>query len=349
MQFEIARALTDRLGAESVLLSYDLKSEVATRLSGLPNKNLVVGASRGPHLPVRILQQPSDAGRLAAFCRRERVDVVFEVMDNPLQRIPAVVARRAAGCKWLISVHDATRHSGEKSRTFDALAKLALVTSDGIVVYSNAVADELRPSGKPIYVTRHGAFGERSDQIRHAPAIRPVVGFFGRIARYKGLERLARAMVLVRQELPGARLKVVGSGDINPGLRSLLARADVEIVNEWIPVSDVQPHIARFDVLALPYDDASQSGVLGYALNEGVPIVATPVGGLEEQVTQCGGIVSADMSDRAFADALIGILSDPQRYSEISGSEVESARRLFGWEQVAADLENAFRRALNLS
>lgn len=340
LQRSIAEAMVEQYGAEGVLLTYDRSSEVAASLRALPCAELVVGG--GPRrfaMARRLIGQPLDVMRLLAFCRTHRVSVVYEAMDHPLQRIPTLVVRALLRIPVLVSVHDAVRHTGEESNLLDACARVMVAGSDGVMTYSRAVADQLPSMDRPVFVTRHGAFGQASSAERSLSE-QPTVGFFGRINRYKGLGRLADAMRVVHASRPGVRVCVVGSGELDPDIAARLHEVNAEIVNRWVTPDEIDGYIASFDVLALPYDDASQSGVVGFAFRHGVPVVSTPVGGLAEQVAEAGGVVAKTMDAGAFAAAIMSLLDDPEHYSAVSQRQ-RAAVDLFSWSRVAQDIHEA--------
>jgi glycosyltransferase involved in cell wall biosynthesis len=278
------------------------------------------------------------------------VEVIFDVMDHPLQLIPRTLAR-LAGVKVLGSVHDATRHSGEESRVFDLLSRIAIRASDGILTYSDAVAEQLATRGTSVvprvFKTVHGAFGIPVVPRKH-PGIDGsdfVVGFFGRIERYKGLSRLLAAAAVLRRNGFPVIVKIHGRGALTESERQLASNVRAEVYSGWVAESEIQETVASYDLLALPYDDASQSGVLGYALSAGVPSVCTPVGGLSEQVIQSrAGLVADGMSAESFAAAIEAVLGDADRYAALSAAGVHSATTAFSWGRVAEDVLSAARK-----
>ena len=61
----------------------------------------------------------------------------------------------------------------------------------------------------------------------------------------------------------------------------------------------------RDSILVLPYDEASQSGILVQGIENQIIYVATPVGALPEQnLLLGGGIVAENMTSKSFADSL---------------------------------------------
>jgi glycosyltransferase involved in cell wall biosynthesis len=66
------------------------------------------------------------------------------------------------------------------------------------------------------------------DHVTHTPdesgrSATPLVGYFGRLKRYKSVEHLLQAFPAVRARVPGEKLVVVGEGDHRPELERLAA------------------------------------------------------------------------------------------------------------------------------
>lgn len=113
--------------------------------------------------------------------------------------------------------------------------------------------------------------------------------FFGFVRPYKGLMYLLKAMPMVRQKLPQARLWIVG--DFGEGkeeyleaIRNLGIEEAVRIVEGYIPDVEVEPYFAACDLVVLPYVSATQSGIAQIAYGFDKPVVVTAVGGLPEVV-----------------------------------------------------------------
>jgi glycosyltransferase involved in cell wall biosynthesis len=121
-----------------------------------------------------------------------------------------------------------------------------------------------------------------------------IILFFGNIAPYKGLEYLIKAFVFVRRQIGDVRLIIAGrikncesyweqvQGIMtNHGLKEHI----IENI-EYIPDADVELYFKSADVLVLPYKHIFQSGVAFLAYNFGLPIVATDVGSLSEEIVE---------------------------------------------------------------
>jgi glycosyltransferase involved in cell wall biosynthesis len=92
------------------------------------------------------------------------------------------------------------------------------------------------------------------------------------------------------------------------------------------------------DLAVLPYQEASQSGVLPIAGHLGLPSLVTPVGGLLEQVEQGRlGFVATDVSARGLATAIKRIFAEPESYRLMSENLLRSGADR-QWSEIAGKL-----------
>lgn len=331
---ELAVALSEQPEL-SVVLSYSLESDSVAEYERLRLPSFPLHTYRSmPTLALALLRAPWTALRLKRWMRREGVDAVLTTMFNPLQiavlgllRVPVV------SC-----VHDAEAHAGDKG-VYNVLLHLEVRRATFCVAFSSRVAGALRERfpNKSVLQTVHGTFSSRvtGDLVRRSVGS-PVIGMFGRLGPYQGVEVLCRAAAILRDRL-SFRVRVVGAGD-DDTRRLRDAYPWIEWDLRWVPEEEADRIVASFDVVALPYREASQSGVLALALGLGVPVVATPVGGLVEQVNESrAGLLSADASPEAFAEALEVVVGDDKVRGELSRAARESASRV-SWSRTAADI-----------
>jgi glycosyltransferase involved in cell wall biosynthesis len=177
------------------------------------------------------------------------------------------------------------------------------------------------------------------------PSEKRVVLFFGLIKRYKGLEVLVSAFGAIEQEVSDAFLLIVG--DVYRGepeayryysslLEGLQGRRNVRTVIEYVPVADIPTYFAASDLVALPYTQTTQSGVLLAAYGAGRPVVVSETGGLPEVVEEGKtGLVVPPLDNEALARAIIGILSEPQRARRMGEEARKMSSSAFGWPRVA--------------
>jgi glycosyltransferase involved in cell wall biosynthesis len=241
----------------------------------------------------------------------------------------------------VITVHDADQHPGDRHPFLELCRRLEIARADIVVAFSQHSADALRrriSARKTVIWVPHGTDADPSVQPRSAPAHAPVVGFFGRITEYKGIDVYVDALEIVRRTRPDVRGLVVGNGDVD---EALIQRSSdgIEWRIGWVEESQVEAVVDGFDLVALPYQEASQSGVLPLAASRGIPVVATPIGGLVEQAAAAGNtVVSAAATAESVAAAILTVVEDPALYERLSAAGIASAAGETAWQAVAERL-----------
>jgi glycosyltransferase involved in cell wall biosynthesis len=138
---------------------------------------------------------------------------------------------------------------------------------------------------------------------------RPVAVFVGRADDpRKNVRLLLEAWPLVRDELAGATLRIVGRPPAGP------LPAGVEAAGEVASVAD---ELRRASLFVLPSLQEGFGIVVAEALASGLAAVVTPCGGPEELVRASGaGAVLTDFAPETLAAAVAGALADPARLAE---------------------------------
>jgi glycosyltransferase involved in cell wall biosynthesis len=166
--------------------------------------------------------------------------------------------------------------------------------------------------------------------------------FFGRIREYKGLELLAEAYakLLKRYQIS---LRIVGEGHVK-ALETLARLPGVSIENGWIPEHNVPSVLNQADLLVLPYREASQSGILATSFALGIPAVATPVGGIPEQIISGeSGLLTADTTGLALAASIEKLISDPHLYTRCSIGALSASAHTYSIKRAVDQVINAAR------
>lgn len=178
---------------------------------------------------------------------------------------------------------------------------------------------------------------------------RKTILFFGAIRPNKGLDHLLNALSIVRIEIPKVLLLIVGelSEDYSKYQKIIqknnLRNSLLEKL-EYIPNDRIADFFFAADVIALPYTEVTQSGVLQIAYAFGKPIVATNVGGFSEVIEdgKSGYLVDAK-DDASLASRLIDILSDEKKIKLMG----EHARYLsdtrFSWDAIARKTHDIYQ------
>ena len=166
-----------------------------------------------------------------------------------------------------------------------------------------------------------------------------IVLFFGLIRPYKGLHDLIKAMELLPDHIS---LLIVGEcyanqREIEDDISSAGLSDRVRWINEFVPDSDVSLYFNAADIVALPYRQATQSGVAQIALSFCKTLVLTDTGGLSELVdVGVTGFLAEPESQSSIAEAILAgfkLLSDPNLPVRIGKKALS-----FSWESYAGRL-----------
>lgn len=159
---------------------------------------------------------------------------------------------------------------------------------------------------------------------RHGLGTGPVIGFVGRMVFEKGIEVLARAVPIVRAQLPDATFAFAGP-TTGPGGAALTGPWDAELarypeaVRRLGPLSagELADFYAACDVLVLPSTNWTETfGMVQVeAMLCGTPVIATDLPGVREPVgtTGMGRIVPAGDA-AALAAAIVDVVAHRDRY-----------------------------------
>lgn len=285
--------------------------------------------------------------RFADFIQSNSVDVVDSTMTHLWSRLVAPVVRKS-GAKLLCTVHDASLHPGENG-PLKTWFYQPLPNADAYVVLTNAVAGRLADvhgiARARITVVPLGSLAYSASRAPPAPVGGPLrILFIGRILPYKGLDRLVDACTLLRASGRELQLTIAGTGSIAPAVMSKARELGARIENRWIADAEFGEFLQAADVVALPYVEASQSGVIPAAFAAGVTVVATPIGGLMEQVRNGeDGLVTDDTGVPSITRALRALADDRALLARLKAGAGVRARQELAWPPIAARLTDLAR------
>ncbi len=274
----------------------------------------------------RSLANPRFVGDLVGLVRRARPDVVHLLSNNTLWLNLALPFLRAP---VVTTVHDVEVHPGDTET--GALPRwatdLAVRQSGDIVVHGHslrraAITRFAKPADR-VHVLPHPAIVRYADLARREGLVRRTTAFtvlmFGRIYAYKGLSQFLRAEALLGDRIPDLRVVIAGRGDDPAALSELMGDPTrYDIRHRFIEDREVAQLFLDADVVALPYVEASQSGVLNVAAAFGKPVVVTDVGELRATVEPNRlGLVVPSRDPQALADALARLAAEPRLTADL--------------------------------
>jgi glycosyltransferase involved in cell wall biosynthesis len=256
-------------------------------------------------------------------------------------------AVRNSGAQYVVIVHDAVPHPGDISAMVHWWLIRDALKADKVVTLSRHVAAELikrYPRLRDrVEILFHPLLGAKSSPDKSVQGHPLKFLFFGRLLQYKGLPLFVEACEILRREKLPFEFSVVGEGNLDY-LRPRLEAIGADIVNRWIGEGEISAVMERHDVVVVSSTEASQSGVITVAFASGRPVIATPVGGMSEQIDDGRtGILAESVSAEAIAQAMRRLIVDPALLATLANGARElqdpfsMARFLSALDGIAAD------------
>lgn len=191
------------------------------------------------------------------------------------------------------------------------------------------------PHGPFDYLTRLADPAPLPEELRRTEG--PVILFFGLLRPYKGIDDLLDSFA--RLGPTDAELWIAGMPrmPLEP-LRERAERAPgtVRFIPRFIPDPEIPALMRRADVLALPYREIEQSGVLHTGLAFGKPMVLSDVGGFSEVARRHGAARLVPPGDAdALAEALAELVADPAERERLARAAAGAVAGDLGWDAIA--------------
>jgi glycosyltransferase involved in cell wall biosynthesis len=288
--------------------------------------------------------------RLAQYLRRNRVAIAhaFDFYTN-LTLIPSA---RLAGVPVVIG---SQRQLGDLLSRSKSQAQAAVFRwCDVVVCNSHAAADRLVEQGlrkSRVVVIGNGlpasAFGETVPALPRSNALLRV----GMIARmntpFKNHKVFLRAAARLCGRFPSLEFVLAGDGLLRPELEreaeSLGLKDHAVFLGDR---RDIAAVLASLDVSVLPSSSESLSNAILESMAAGVPVVASRVGGNPELVGADRGVLVAPNDDKALADAVEGLLRDPDMRVALGANAKRFVQANFTVEQMHSRYEELYAELL---
>lgn len=171
--------------------------------------------------------------------------------------------------------------------------------------------------------------------------------FFGFVREYKGLKHLLNAVHILKEKQYKDRqvpvLYVVGDFDGNREeyltlIDELKIAEDIKLIDGYVPDKEVEKYFSSADLVVLPYESATQSGIVQIAYGFRKPVIVTDVGGLPEVVEDdVTGMIVPPFDDDALADAICKYFDEGRKDRYIKGISEREYR--FSWDRMTEALE----------
>lgn len=229
------------------------------------------------------------------------------------------------------------------------LTRTVLKKGKAYITHSAMDAEDLKeivavPNYETTVLPVHNSFKMKNltkPQARLAANVaedKKILLFFGFVRDYKGLRHIINAMPEIVKYDSNIRLMIVGEFRSDKEhyleqIKNLGIGDNIDIVDGYIPDSGIEKYFAASDLIVLPYESATQSGIVQIAYGFEKPVIATNVGGLPEVIADGKtGYIVEPKNPKALAEAVIRFF-DENKSEEFTENVRKEAYR-YSWDRM---------------
>ncbi len=210
-----------------------------------------------------------------------------------------------------------------------------------MAVISRSTKEELSGFGfreSQLHDVRIAVDRERYRELGIPKSPVPLIGYLGRIKKYKSVDHLLKAFRIVRSQVKNAKLMVIGDGDGLPELKRLsqsLGISDAVTFAGFVPLEE---KVRLINEMHLVVNTSAKEG-WGLTVTEsnacGVPVVASDVPGLRDAVKSGEtGLLYEYGNIEQLAEYILKLLHDePMRLRFAAAAKLYAAT--FSWDDCA--------------
>jgi glycogen(starch) synthase len=317
----------------------------------------------------------SAAKLINELVRKEGFKYDVLVAHDWLSVIAGVTEKRELGLPLVFHVHSTEkgRTLGNGSEVVSSIEHRGGQMADLVITVSNAMKEELIELGFPkekIRVCYNGVDPDKysPQQVDEAKQkeIRESCGlgdtdqmilFIGRLVWVKGVDKLIMALPHVLQKVPNAKLVIVGLGDMQEHLESMVKGLKLEDAVrfrfEFVPEEERIAHYAACDVAVFPslYEPFGIVALEAMSMEKPVVVGASGVSGMREIVIsggpeQCGFHVNPnDPVDIAWG--IVSCLQNQNRKHELGQNGRKRVLSQFTWDAIAEKTLETYKEVVN--
>jgi len=306
--------------------------------------------------------------RLAAFLRKNNIHIVHTHLpeSNIIGRLAAKLARVPVVVSTIHNIYIPDTTTSYKKRIKVGIERItANYCTEHLIAVSKAVVNShiqyahMDPEKftvlPPFIMLSEFDSAVDGDSLRQKrnelgiPLDAPVIINVASLSPKKGLNYLLEAAGDIVTKFPNTRFLVVGDGSLREDLYKNAANRGISENVIFTGVRrDIRELLAISDLFASSSLWEGLPQVFLEAMAMGKPVVATAVGGVPEIVDNGNtGIVVPPKDAPALAQAIIGLLRDPERTRQMGTAGRERVEREYGANVVVRKLERLYESLID--
>ncbi len=303
---------------------------------------------REPGVVARIRRTPA---YLRAFDHWLSSDAPDVVHTNSLLMLPEATLARRRGLPIVVQVHELPPPGRKRGVSL----RWAAAVADVLVGVSRPVSAMLREhAGRTPVLTVHNGVPAAAVARRENDAC--VVGSIGHVSRAKGTDVFLEAARLALEARPQLRFEHIGPGRIwhdeafDSRVEKLAASPPLHAALRMLGRQPAAEALSRWSLFVLPSRQEAFPLSTLEAMAAGVPVIATAVGGLPEQIEHLEtGILVPPDDPEVVAEWIVKLHDDSDLRSGLAVRAREHVRRSFPLNSQVEGLKRAYEEAMTRS
>jgi len=322
--------------------------------------------------------------KLFSLMRTGRYDAI-EVKDKFISGVTGLIAAKLFGKKflywlsyrfpesYLLRARDGTARYPwlylVRGWVFKILLyRILLPAADHVFVQSEQMRRDVAAEGVPFAKMTPVPMGIDAARFnvplsvgrRLIPSAEPCIVYIGALSRVRRLDLLIRALAEVLKQVPNAKLYFVGAGDdpadekiLDKEAERLNVRGSVVMVGH-LPQAEALRYVQEADVCVSPIypnpilNAASPTKLVEY-MALGKAVVANDIPEQRLVIEESGGGYCVPWSEQAFAEAIVTLLSSPEKRTEMGERGRRYALQHRSYKVIADLVERTLQGVLDSS
>lgn len=232
---------------------------------------------------------------------------------------------------------------------FYGLCDVIIVPAKSAARYIDVKDRRIEVVSNGLDLKRYGREGRDAFREKFGLGESPVILHGGRLSFEKRIDGVIKAMPLVLEAVPDAKLLIVGRGPARKSLDALVEELGLQksvVFTGYVSDDDFPKAFAAADVLALNSPVETQSLIVLEAFATGVPVVGADAGAIPDAVVPGENGFLFDTDDtKAMAGRLVQILSDKALRENLGRGALSTASE-HSLEKSAEKLLAVYRSAI---
>jgi glycosyltransferase involved in cell wall biosynthesis len=217
----------------------------------------------------------------------------------------------------------------------EALIEGRGISSQRVVrIYNGIELDKFRPDLKQSMLKKKWGITQG----------RPLIGALGRMVWQKGFTYLIEAIPDILQFLPSVRFVIAGDGPLKKELESLAEDLNVreQVIFPGF-IGQIEQFLSNIDILVVPSVLEGFPMVTLEAMAMGIPIVATQINGVTEQISHGQeGILVPPRNPRELAGAVLRLIEDEELGARLGLAARKKIESCFSIERMVRETEQLY-------